>query len=89
MHAAEPNVYRSSNQLRTIGQRLSVRITNVATEVEALPLAIEYCKARGGMAHFNRMEMVSYHHVASNGALFDCVTCAEADVLSQVPCFGD
>jgi hypothetical protein len=74
---AEQNVYRSSNQQRTIGEGLSVRISNVATEAEALPLADEYCKDRGRMARFNRMEMVSYHHVASNSALFSCVTRAE------------
>ena len=70
---AEGNVYRSSNQQRTIGQGLSVRITNVATEAEAQPFADEYCKARGKKAHFDRMEMVSYHHVELNTALFDCV----------------
>jgi hypothetical protein len=73
----EKNVFRSSNQQRVIGQGLSVRITNVANETEALPFADEYCKARGGMAHFNRMEIVSYHNVASKSALFDCVLRSE------------
>ncbi len=68
-----PNVYRSSNQQRTIGDGLSVRITNVASEAEAQPFANEYCKARGRMAHFDRMEMLTYHRVASQSALFDCV----------------
>jgi hypothetical protein len=69
----EGNVFRSSNQQRTIGQGLSVRITNVVTETEARPFAEEYCKARGRLAQFDRMEIVSYHHEASNSALFDCV----------------
>jgi hypothetical protein len=69
----EKNVFRSSNQQRTIGHGLSVRITNVASEPEAQPFAEEYCNARGGLARFDRMEIVSYHHVASNSALFDCV----------------
>jgi hypothetical protein len=68
----EKDVFRSSNQQRTIGQGLSVRIANVATETEARPFAEEYCKAHGRMAHFDRMEMVSYHKVASKSALFDC-----------------
>ena len=69
----ETNVYRSSNQQRTIGHGLSVRITNVANETEAQPFADEYCKAHGRMAHFDRMETSSYHSVASQSALFDCV----------------
>ena len=68
-----PNVYRSSNQQRPIGDGLSVRITNVANEAEAQPFADEYCKARGRMAHFDRMEMLTHHSVASQSALFDCM----------------
>jgi hypothetical protein len=69
----DKNVFRSSNQQRTIGQGLSVRITNVATEAEAQPFADEYCKARGRLAQFDRIENVSYRNVASNSALFRCV----------------
>jgi hypothetical protein len=69
----EASVFHSSNQQRTIGHGLSVRITNVASELEAQPFADEYCKARGRMPHFDRMEIVSYHNVASKSALFDCV----------------
>ena len=69
----EPNVYRSSNQQRTVGHGLLVSITNVANEAEAQPFAEEYCKARGRMAHFDRMEMLIYHSVASQSALFDCI----------------
>jgi hypothetical protein len=69
----EKNVYRASNQQRSIGHGLSVRITNVATEAEAQPFADEYCNAHGRLAQFDRMEMVSYHNVASNSALYDCV----------------
>jgi hypothetical protein len=69
----EANVFRSSNQQRTIGQELSARITNVASEPEAPPFADQYCKARGRMPRFDRMEIVSYHNVASKSALFDCV----------------
>ena len=70
---ADGNVYRSSNQQRIIGQGLSVRVTNVATEAEAQRFADEYCKVRGGLAHFDRMEMLTHHSVASQSALFDCV----------------
>ena len=69
----EKNVFRSSNQQRTIGHGLSVRITNVASESEALPFAEEYCNALGKTAHLDRMENVSYHSVASKSALYDCV----------------
>jgi hypothetical protein len=68
------NVFHSSNQQRTIGHGLSVRITNVASEPEAQPFADEYYNARGRMAHFDRMAIVSRHNVASNSALFDCVS---------------
>ena len=70
----EQNVYRSSNQQRTIGLGQSVRITNVATVAEAQPFAAAYCKDRGRMARFDRMEMVAYHNVESNSAMFDCVS---------------
>jgi hypothetical protein len=69
----EANVYRSSNQQRTIGHGLSVSITSAANEAEARSFADEYCKARGRMAHFDRMEMLTYHSVASQSALYDCV----------------
>ena len=71
---SEVNLYRSSNQERVIGHALSVTITNVATEAEALPFAEQYCNARGRIAHFVRMEMLSYHNVASKAASFDCVS---------------
>jgi hypothetical protein len=70
----EENLYRSSNQPRTIGHGLSATITNVANEKEALPFAEQYCNGRGRMAHFKRMQMLSYHSVASKSALFDCVS---------------
>lgn len=68
------NVYRSSNQARTIGDRLSVTVTNVTSEAEAVPFADQYCKALGKAALFNKMVMLTYHHVSSNSASFDCVT---------------
>jgi hypothetical protein len=68
------NVYRSSNQPRTIGDGLSVTVTNMTSEGQAVPFAEQYCKARGKVAQFNRMVMLTYHHVASNSATFDCVT---------------
>jgi len=46
---------------------------NVANETEALPFAEQYCQARDRIAHFNRMEILSYHRVASRSAVFDCV----------------
>jgi len=52
---------------------MSVRIANVASELEALPFAEQYCKARDSRAHFNRMEMVNYHRIAVRSALFDCI----------------
>ena len=70
----EKNVYRSSNQQRTVGHGQSVRITNVANEAEAQPFANQYCSALGRMAHFDRMEIVSYRNIASQSALFDCVS---------------
>ena len=70
----EPNVYRISNQERTIGRGQSVTITNVANEAEALPFAEHYCNARNGVARFDRMERLSYHHTATNRALFDCIS---------------
>jgi hypothetical protein len=69
----EGNAFRSSNQQRTIGHGLSARITNVASEPQALPFADQYCNARGRMARFDRMEIVSYRSVASKSALFDGV----------------
>ena len=70
----EPNVYRSSNQERTIGRGQSVTITNVANELEAQPFAEQYCKVRNGVARFDRMEMLSHHRTATNSALFDCIS---------------
>ena len=49
-------------------------VTNVTTEAEALPFAVEYCKANGKVARLNRMVVLTYHHMASNSAEFDCVT---------------
>jgi hypothetical protein len=73
---AEGNVYRSSNQPRTIGNGLSVTVTNVTSEAEAVPIADQYCKAQGKAALFNKMVMLTYHHVSSNSASFDCATSA-------------
>jgi hypothetical protein len=58
------------SELTTLGQGLSARITNVATEAEAQPFADEYCKARGRLAEFDRIEIVSYRNGASKSALF-------------------
>jgi hypothetical protein len=69
----EGNLFRSSNQQRTIGDALSVTVTNVVNEAEAQPFAEQYCKARGKRARFNHMVQLSYRHVASNSASFDCV----------------
>jgi len=70
----DENVYRSSNQQRLIGDATSVTVTNVASEAEAQPFAEKYCHAHGKVEHLNRMLMLSYHHVSSNSAVFDCVT---------------
>jgi len=70
---AGPNLYRSSNQPKIIGKGLSVTVTNVTTEAEALPFAMQYCKAHGKVARLNHMVVLTYHHVASNSAEFDCV----------------
>ena len=40
----------------------------MASEAEALQFAQEYCKARGRMAQFERMEILTYHNVASQSA---------------------
>jgi hypothetical protein len=68
----DPNVYRSSNQQRTIERGNSVTITNVASETEAQPFAEQYCSARGKAPKFNRMEKLSYHSVASTSVVYDC-----------------
>jgi hypothetical protein len=49
---------------------------NVTSEAEAVPIADQYCKAQGKAALFNKMVMLTYHHVSSNSASFDCVTSA-------------
>ncbi|HEY1860543.1 MAG TPA: hypothetical protein VGG61_09330 [Gemmataceae bacterium] len=51
-------------------------VTNVTSEAEAVPIADQYCKAQGKAALFNKMVMLTYHHVSSNSASFDCVTSA-------------
>jgi hypothetical protein len=71
--SGEANLYRSSNQPRTIEHGQFVTVMNVANETEALPFAEQYCQARDRIAHFNRMEILSYHRVASRSAVFDCV----------------
>jgi hypothetical protein len=60
-----------------------VTITNVTSEAEALPFAEQYCKARGKTAQFSRLVMVTYHHVASNSASFDCVIPATSAQTAQ------
>jgi hypothetical protein len=70
----EGNVYRSSTQPRIVGSGQSVTVTNVASEKDALPLAEQYCKARGKAVRFRGIVKQAYYHVASNSALFDCVT---------------
>ena len=56
-----------------IGSGLSVTVTNVASEDDALPLAEQYCKARGKAVRFRGLVKQAYYHVASNSAFFDCV----------------
>ena len=73
----EDNVYRSSNQPRTIASGMSVTIANLTSETEALPFAAQYCQARGRAARLNHMVLLTFHHVSSSSALFDCVTEAE------------
>jgi hypothetical protein len=75
-HGAE-NVYRSSNQQRLIGDATTVTVTNVTSEAQAQPFAEQHCHAYGKVARLNRMLVLSYHHVSSNSAAFDCVTPAE------------
>ena len=68
------NLYRSSNQPRTIEHGQSVTVMNVANETEALPFAEQYCSGRDETAHFERMEMLSYHRIATMGASFSCAS---------------
>lgn len=69
----QPSLYRSSNQQKVIGHDQSVVITNVVNEAEALPFAEQYCKKRGRAVRFDRMETLTYHHLASSSASFSCV----------------
>jgi hypothetical protein len=68
----QANLFRSSNERRIYDDGLSVNITNVESEAEAQPFAKKYCNSFGKKADFQRMELLSYHHVATASASFNC-----------------
>jgi hypothetical protein len=68
----QPDLYRSSREKRIYNDGRSVNITNVESEAEARPFAEQYCNDQGETAHFERMELLTYHHVATMSAAFGC-----------------
>ncbi len=69
-----PNLYRSSHEQKIYPEGRSVDVTNVESEAEARPFAEQYCSGRDETAHFERMEMLSYHRIATMGASFSCAS---------------
>ena len=70
----QSNLYRSSNQQEIYHDGRSVDVPNVESEAEARSLAEQYCSGRGETAHFERIELLSYHRIATMGALFSCAS---------------
>jgi hypothetical protein len=68
----EEGTFHSSSLQRTYGDGLSVNIANVKSETEGRPFAERYCLRLGKTAHFERMELLSYHRETSMSALFKC-----------------
>ena len=68
----QANLFLSSNEQRIYEDGRSVNITNVESEAEARPFAQQYCNGRGKTARFKRMELRSYHHLATMSASFSC-----------------
>jgi hypothetical protein len=74
----DQNPYHASNQQRVVGDGASVVVTRVRSEAEGQPFAEDYCKRRGGSAHFVAMIQYRsfeyrYRHSASDSASFECV----------------
>ena len=69
-----PNLYRSSNEQRIYEEGRSANITNVESEAEARPFAEQYCGSQNKMAHFHKMELLTYHHIATMSAAFYCAS---------------
>jgi len=70
----QPDLYRSSNEQRIYEDGRSVNITNVESEAEARPFAEQYCGSQNKTAHFQQMELLSYHHIGTMSAVFDCAS---------------
>jgi len=70
----EEGAFHSSSLKRTYGDGLSVNIANVKNETEGRPFAERYCKRLGKTAHFERMELLSYHRQTAMSALFNCAS---------------
>jgi hypothetical protein len=68
----QKDLFRSSNEQRIYQDGPLVKVTNVEDEAAARPLAEQYCNGLGRAAHFERMELLSYHHVATKSAAFSC-----------------
>ena len=67
-----PNLFRSSRVPRIYNDEHSVDVTNVKGQAEAQPFAEQYCNGFGKKAAFQRLELLSYHHVAIASASFKC-----------------
>jgi hypothetical protein len=66
------NLFRSSSAPRIYNDGQSVDVTNVEGEAEAQPFAKQYCNNFGKKAAFQKLELLSYHHVAIASASFKC-----------------
>ncbi len=68
----QDNLFLSSREQRIYANGLSIDVTNVENEAAARPFAKQYCNGLGKTAHFQKMELVGYHHVATMSATFVC-----------------
>lgn len=68
------NPYRLPNRQEVKGEGMSLVVTHARDEAEGRPLADEYCRARGGIAHFKGMMQYRTKRELSHVASFDCLT---------------
>jgi hypothetical protein len=61
----DANIYNSLNGQRIVGNENSVIVSNVWNEMDALPLADQYCNKYGRSARFRSISGVK--------AAFDCI----------------
>lgn len=62
---SDANIYGSPMGQRVVGNETYVTVSNVWSEMDALPLAEKHCSQFGKAARFTRME--------GHRAIFDCV----------------